>query len=124
MQEGSLLRRILLVEDQDDMATLLKDGLELMGYAVVIAHNGPLALRLARDFQPDVAVLDLGLPVMDGWELAKRLRAQHPAMKIIAVTGYADDAARVRSQEAGFAAHLVKPVGIDAIDQAVKSIAS
>jgi CheY-like chemotaxis protein len=124
MQEGSsLVRKLLIVEDSDDVAIVLQEGLRQLGYEVVIAHNGPLALRLARDFAPDVAVLDLGLPVMDGWELARRLREQHQALKVIAVTGNTDDAARERSVDAGFADHLIKPVQIDALDRVVKNIA-
>lgn len=122
MQEGVSLRRLLIVEDNDDTAHVLKWGLEQLGYQVEIAHNGPLALRVAQAFRPEVAVLDLGLPVMDGWELARRLRSQQPALQVIAVTGFGEDTARVRSADAGFAAHLLKPVDIDAIHAAVQRL--
>lgn len=122
MQEGVSRRRLLIVEDNDDTAHVLKWGLEQLGYQVEIAHNGPLALQVAVGFKPDVAVLDLGLPVMDGWELARRLRGQQANLQVIAVTGYAEDAARVRSADAGFADHLLKPVDIDAIHAAVQKL--
>jgi DNA-binding response OmpR family regulator len=115
-------RRLLIVEDNDDTAHVLKWGLEQLGYHVEIAHNGPLALRISREFVPEVAVLDLGLPVMDGWELAKRLRSQHPDLQVIAVTGNGEDVARVRSAELGFADHLLKPVDIDAIHRSVQKL--
>lgn len=111
--------RLLIVEDNDDTAQVLRWGLEQLGYAVEIAHNGPVALRLAQSFQPDVAVLDIGLPIMDGWELAKRLRTHRTGLHVIAVTGYADDDHRQRSMDAGFSEHLTKPVDIDAIHAAV-----
>jgi CheY-like chemotaxis protein len=124
MQEGVARRRLLIVEDNDDTAHVLKWGLEQLGYQVEIAHNGPLALQVAMGFKPDVALLDLGLPVMDGWELARRLRGQQADLQVIAVTGYAEDAARVRSADAGFADHLLKPVDIDAIHAAVQKLPS
>lgn len=122
MQGGRHPSRLLIVEDNDDTAQVLKWGLEQLGYAVAIAHNGPLALRVAAGFAPEVAVLDIGLPVMDGWELARRLREQHPGLQVIAVTGIVEDEARVRSASAGFADHLLKPVNIDAIHDAVQKL--
>ena len=124
MQEGVSRRRLLIVEDNDDTAHVLKWGLEQLGYQVEIAHNGPLALRLAQGFKPEVALLDIGLPVMDGWELARRLRGQHEGLQVIAVTGIAEDVARVRSADAGFADHLQKPVDISAIHAAVQRLPS
>jgi CheY-like chemotaxis protein len=113
---------LLIVEDNDDSAQVLRWGLEQLGYQVAIAHNGPVALQVAATVVPDVAVLDLQLPVMDGWELAKRLRARKNDLHVIAVTGYAHDEARTRSTEAGFSEHLTKPVDIDTIHQAVQRL--
>jgi DNA-binding response OmpR family regulator len=124
MQGVTERRRLLIVEDNDDTAHVLKWGLEQLGYDVALAHNGPLALRVAKNFDPEIAVLDMGLPVMDGWELARRLRGQHEGLQVIAVTGQTEDAARLRSQEAGFADHLLKPVDIDAIHRAVQKLPS
>jgi DNA-binding response OmpR family regulator len=122
MQGDTHLKRILIVEDNDDTAHILKWGLEQLGYDVAIAHNGPLALRVAEAFSPQVAVLDIELPVMDGWELARRLRGRNDQLKVIAVTGRVEEDARLRSVSAGFAEHLVKPVDIDAIDAVVKRL--
>ncbi|MFT3775801.1 MAG: response regulator [Minicystis sp.] len=107
--------RILVVDDNPDAAELLADSLSALGYALRVAHNGPAALRIAASFAPEVALLDIGLPVMDGYELARRLREQ-PAcarVRLVAITGYGQEADRRRSEEAGFGAHLVKPVPIE-----------
>jgi CheY-like chemotaxis protein len=117
-------KRILIVEDNDETAHVLKWGLEKLGYAVAIAHNGPLALRVAESFEPEVAVLDIGLPVMDGWELARRLREQNEELHVIAVTGMNEDDARLRSESAGFSEHLVKPVNIDTIHAVVQRLSA
>jgi signal transduction histidine kinase len=107
--------RILLVDDNVDAADMLSTSLGLLGYDTRVAHDGPEALRVVASFTPDVAVLDIGLPVMDGYELAGRLRA-HPGLaglRLVALTGYGAESDRRRSAEAGFDAHLVKPVLLD-----------
>jgi CheY-like chemotaxis protein len=86
-----------------------------MGHEVAIADDGPTALETARRFKPEVALLDIGLPAMDGYELAQRLRAldETPSdLRLVAVTGYGLERDRRRALEAGFDAHLVKPVDI------------
>ncbi|MFN7133713.1 MAG: response regulator, partial [Myxococcales bacterium] len=110
-------RRVLVVDDNIDAATLLAEALEAHGYAVALAHDGPAALQIARSFEPEVALLDIGLPVMDGFELAQRLRAQMPEEPplLIAISGYGQEADRERSRAAGFDAHFVKPADLDAI---------
>jgi PAS domain S-box-containing protein len=108
---------VLVVDDNVDAAQLLADLLEIKGYTTAVAHDGPSALTEAKRQLPDVAVLDIGLPVMDGYELAAQLRAtlgaRAPAM--VALTGYGQLHDRKRSHAAGFAAHLVKPVDADAL---------
>jgi CheY-like chemotaxis protein len=106
---------LLIVEDHDDTAHVLSSGLKELGYEVAIAHNGPLALQLAQSFSPDVAMVDIGLPVMDGWELAKRLLSRVDGLHIIAVTGMVDDLDRQRSLDVGISAHLTKPVDFETI---------
>lgn len=105
-------RRILLVDDNEDAAELLSMLLADAGHTVQIAHDAATALSVAPDMAPDVALLDIGLPVMDGYqlgtELRRRLGAQTPAL--VALTGYGQDKDRQRTAAAGFAAHLVKPV--------------
>ena len=107
-------RRVLVVDDNRDAAELLAEALELEGYQTRVAFDGPSALRVAAEFRPELAFLDIGLPVMDGYDLARRLRAlgQGPLV-LVAVTGYGQPADRARSVEAGFDEHLVKPIGID-----------
>jgi DNA-binding response OmpR family regulator len=114
--------RLLIVEDNDDTAQALQAGLQQLGYEVAVAHNGPLALRIAQEFLPQIAVLDIGLPVMDGWELARRLRNQTDGLKIIAITGQQDDAARIKSAELGFAEHLLKPFDIQSLHAALQRL--
>jgi CheY-like chemotaxis protein len=108
-------RRVLLVDDNRDAAESLAEALDDLGYATQVVHDSASALVAASDFRPDIALLDIGLPVMDGYELAGRLRTQlAPAVpRIIAITGYGSETDRVRSQAAGFAAHLVKPIDLD-----------
>lgn len=104
--------RVLIVDDNDDAATLLHEALSALGYQVRTAADGPAALRIAGEFTPAIGVLDIGLPVMDGYDLARRLRAQGD-IRLVAVTGYGRPADQERSRAAGFDAHLVKPVALD-----------
>ena len=119
---GGVGRRILVVDDNDDAALSLKKALERLGYAVAIAHDGPAALRAAASFEPEIALLDIGLPVMDGYELARRLRALG-RLHLIALSGYGQEADRKRSAEAGFEVHLTKPVDLRHLESVVRSLA-
>ncbi len=104
--------RVLVVDDNTDAASLLADVLTSYGHQVHVAHSGPDALRGLTSFTPDAALLDIGLPVMDGYELARALRIRLPQLKLVALTGYGQPDDRARSSAAGFDAHLVKPVSI------------
>jgi CheY-like chemotaxis protein len=113
---------VLVVVDNRDAALTVAAGLELLGYDVRIAHDGPSALEVARGFNPHVCLLDIGLPVMDGYELARRLRAEDGPpgpLRLIALTGYGQESDRRRSLEAGFDAHAVKPVTLDVLERMV-----
>jgi PAS domain S-box-containing protein len=112
--DASSPRRILVVDDNEEAANLLVELLEVHGHDVRAAYDGPSALQLAERFKPEVAVLDLGLPVMDGYEVAQRLQAAGP-LRLIALTGYGRSSDRERTRQAGFYAHLAKPVGIAAL---------
>jgi CheY-like chemotaxis protein len=101
-------RRVLVVDDAVDAAELFGEVLRMNGHDFRVAHDGPGALQVALEFEPDVVLLDLGLPGMDGYEVARRLREQGGNMRLIAVTGYTRDPERLR--EAGFDDHLMKPV--------------
>jgi CheY-like chemotaxis protein len=110
---ASSRRRVLLVDDNEDAVHLLGEVARRRGHEVVIAQHPAIALELIREFIPDVAVLDIGLPTLDGYELGKRIRSYHPHCRIVALTGYGQARDRQRSADAGFFAHLVKPVRID-----------
>lgn len=122
--ESTVLRRLLLVEDNDDTARALANALKELGYEVAVAHDGPIALNLVRDFDPDVVLLDIGLPVMDGWELARRMRERTRELHIVAVTARDQDSDRQVSAEAGFVDHLVKPIDLGRLQQLVESLPS
>jgi CheY-like chemotaxis protein len=117
--------RILVVDDNEDAAATLGDALEHLGYQVAVAHDGPSALRIAAAFEPDLALLDIGLPVMDGFELAERLRAQRaPGDRphLVAVTGYGQESDRQQTARAGFEHHLVKPVNLGVLSEVVAGL--
>jgi PAS domain S-box-containing protein len=105
-------RRVLVVDDNSDAASALEALLRSLGHETRVAYDGLQALRLAREFLPDVVLLDIGMPGLDGYEVARRLRAlkSQSKVKIVAVTGWGQEADRQRSKEAGFDVHLVKPV--------------
>jgi CheY-like chemotaxis protein len=104
--------RVLVVDDNRDLAISLAIILRLWGHEVWVAHDGQTALALAHEYVPDVIFLDIGLPRMNGYEVAKRLR-QLPILcrtRLVAISGYGWEDARQRSFESGFDLHLTKPV--------------
>ena len=109
--------RVLVVDDNVDTARGLARLLKLLGHDVRTAHDGPTAIEAARDHQPDFVLLDIGLPGMDGYEVARNLRRDDGIKEatIIAISGYGQDSDRRRSREAGFDHHLVKPIDHDAL---------
>jgi PAS domain S-box-containing protein len=106
--------RILVVDDNEDAAEMLAEVLQTVGHQVVTAADAAEALRVVHGFRPELAVLDIGLPVMDGYALASRLRAElgQACPRLIAVTGYGQQHDRERSMRSGFTAHLVKPIDV------------
>jgi signal transduction histidine kinase len=112
-------RRVLVVDDNLDAAESLAMLLKVEGHEVRTASDGPAALDVAATFRPEVVFLDLGLPRMDGYEVARRLRAQPNAagVLLVALTGYGQEEDRRRSEEAGFDAHLIKPADPEAVQQ-------
>jgi signal transduction histidine kinase len=117
-------RRILIVDDNEDAAWLLAETLTHVGHQVRVAHDAPTALQAAVEHQPELALLDIGLPVMNGYELAMHLRAEPRigAVRLIALTGYGQPGDHARSREAGFAAHLTKPVLIDVLIETIERV--
>jgi signal transduction histidine kinase len=108
-------RRILLADDNPDALESLALVLRLKGHEVFSAANGALALETAVRHMPEVALLDIGMPLLDGYEVARRIRAQEwgKAVTLVALTGWGQESDRRRSQEAGFDTHLVKPLDLD-----------
>lgn len=112
--------RVLVVDDNQDAAEMLSEALQLLGYETATAHDGPEALRVADEFRPDTALLDIGLPVMDGYELAQRLRSQFGReLTLIAITGYGQESDRLRSQAAGCQHHFTKPVDLQKLAESL-----
>jgi PAS domain S-box-containing protein len=105
-------RRVLIVDDNCDAADSLAMLLRVDGHTVEVAHDGQSALDVAEEFAPQVALLDIGLPILDGYQVARRMREmpQTNDTVLVAITGYSQDSDRRFSEEAGFAYHLVKPV--------------
>ncbi len=106
--------KILIVDDNKDAAEILGETLEASGYETLVAFDAPAALAVVEDFRPDVMLIDIGLPVMDGYELARQLRAnpQLASARLIAVTGYGQESDRQRAFAAGFNEHMVKPIDL------------
>jgi len=110
-------KRILIVDDHEDSADSLGRLLRLMGNTTRTAHDGPEALKVAEEFRPELVLLDIGLPKMNGYDVARRLRQQHwaPDTVLVALTGWGQDEDKRLSQEAGFNFHMVKPVDLSAL---------
>lgn len=108
--------RILVVDDNVDAADSLAETLEELGHKTAVAYDGPEGLTRARALSPEVALLDIGLPVMDGYELARTLKKEHGEhVTLVAVTGYGQPADRARAKAAGFHHHFVKPIHLAAL---------
>jgi PAS domain S-box-containing protein len=115
-------RRILVVDDNVDAAESFADLLKEMGHEVRIANDGKVALELNKEWQAEVIFLDIGLPGIDGYEVARQMRVQNASTRLVALTGYGHESARRMSTEAGFARHLVKPPDIDAVVALLESL--
>jgi two-component system CheB/CheR fusion protein len=119
-------RRVLVIEDNLDAAETLKEVLELRGHVVEIARSGPEGLEKARALLPELVLCDIGLPEMDGFDVARALRAD-PALRstaLVALTGYAAPADLERATEAGFDRHLAKPVNLEELERVMSEAAA
>jgi len=117
--------RVLIVDDNVDAATALELLLQETGHLVRVAHSGPAGLAAAMEFRPDVVLLDIGLPELDGWDVAQRMR-QQPSLRdivLVAITGYGQGTDRLLSQKAGFDHHFVKPVDFGKLRQVLAAAA-
>jgi CheY-like chemotaxis protein len=109
--ESGTTKRVLVVDDNVDAAVTLSWLIGQKGYAVRVAHDGSEAIQAARDFKPDILLLDLGLPGIDGFELARRLRSDgFASSRMIAISGYARESDIESARKAGFDLHFAKPV--------------
>ena len=120
-EESTGGRRVLVVDDNVDAAELLGEVLEMDGHQVTVVHDGMAALERMGAAAPEVVFLDIGLPGMDGYEVARRIRERSggTSPRLVAVTGYGQASDRQRAREAGFDAHLVKPVELEQVRELV-----
>ena len=112
-------RRVLVVDDNADAAAALDLLIKSLGHETCVVNDGAQAIEKAKEFRPDIVFLDIGMPGLDGYEVARRLRRlKKRPLRIVAVTGWGQEADRRRSLEAGFDLHLVKPVEVADLAQA------
>jgi len=117
-------RRVLVVDDNRDATDSMAMLLGVWGHETRSAHDGPVALGIAAEFQPEVVILDIGLPGMDGYEVARRIH-EIPALRnvvLVAMTGYGQEEDRIRSRAAGFARHLLKPADLGTLKSLLESL--
>ena len=123
VSESRTAIRVLIVEDNKDTADSLSFLLKNWGYDVRVAHDGVTGMEIAKKYRPDCLLSDIGLPRMDGYLLAKKLRSQaSPPLKLIAVTAYGDEQHLRRAKQAGFEHYLVKPVNPVDLEQVLAKI--
>jgi CheY-like chemotaxis protein len=105
-------RRVLIVDDVQDITAMLGELVTLLGHEACVANHGSEALERAREFRPDIVLLDLGMPEVDGFEIARKLRAQPDGASIdlIAISGWGHASARHEAVRAGFDRHFLKPI--------------
>lgn len=122
--ECIITKRILVVDDNRDNLELMAMLLRSWGYEVLTADDGPDGVAMAERHVPDVVILDLALPGMDGYEVARHLRDRLPGARLIAVTGFSSNTERERSRQAGFDDFFVKPVALDALRTRLETLTS
>jgi signal transduction histidine kinase len=117
-------RSVLVVEDDEDVADMLCVAIRMWGYSVKVAHDGRAAITMSASEPPDVVLLDIGLPDLDGYEVARRLRAQLPAghdARLVALTGFGQPEDRRRAEQAGFDVHLTKPTDMEELQRVLEA---
>jgi DNA-binding response OmpR family regulator len=122
MNAGMTAARVLVADDNIDAAESLAMLLDLEGYEVRVAHDGEQALEVFNSFRPDVALLDLGMPRLTGYEVVRAIRQQAGGSEpfLIALTGWGQDSDKRKTLEAGFDYHAVKPVDVDELCKLIK----
>ncbi|HEX7984303.1 MAG TPA: response regulator [Duganella sp.] len=121
MDQSNSSKRILIIDDNNQAADVAAELLGLYGYQTAVAYSGSEGLQTAKEFAPDVILLDLGMPVMDGFQVAAALRAQpeFANLALVAFTAWGDKGTRQRTQDAGFDQHITKPAGMEEILRAI-----
>jgi len=114
--------RVLIADDNVDAAEMLAVLLESEGHETTLAFDGAGAIAAFQRSQPDVVLLDLGLPDLDGFEVSRRIKDAAPSVPLIAVTGYGDEGMRARTRECGFSSHLLKPLDFEALRRTLESV--
>jgi signal transduction histidine kinase len=117
-------KRVLVVDDNSDFADMLAEAVRALGYRTAVAHDGAEALKVAQEFDPHIALVDIGLPVMDGYELAGRLRCQRQDLTLLAITGYGQESDSLRARDAGFRKHMTKPVELTTLYKLLDEVAA
>lgn len=125
MEQDSAPRRVLVVDDHQDSRTMLRMILNSSGHDVMEAADGLAGVNVAIEHRPDLAIIDIGLPELDGYEVAQRLRANELTkdMVLVALTGYSHDEDRQRALAAGFDLHLTKPIGLTELQEVLLQVA-
>ena len=122
-KSDQLKKKILVVDDNVTASVSLGRLLELRGYCVEVVHSGPDALKIAREFIPDAVILDIKMPEMDGYEVARELRAESgSAYLLIALTGFGQSEDKQMAREAGFDSHLTKPVALKEVEAVLEKL--
>jgi DNA-binding response OmpR family regulator len=117
-------RRVLVVDDYPDSADMLAEALQDLGHRVAVAHDAETALVVADNFSPQIAILDLRLPQMDGFELAGKLKASHGAgMVLVAMTGLSRAEERSKATQVGFEHYFVKPIDLEKLQELFATLA-
>jgi CheY-like chemotaxis protein len=115
---------VLLIDDHDDARDMTAGMLHKHGFEVVTANTGVTGIELAKALKPDIALIDIGMPQMNGYEIARHLRSMKEldGIKLVALTGYGSEEDRQRSSEAGFDMHLIKPLSIASFTKTLEQI--
>ena len=124
VEKDSRDRTLLIVEDSDDARYFMRLALEQLGYLIVEAENGAVAVEIAQRERPDIILMDLSLPILDGIEATEKIRASDGLrdVPIIAVTAHQETDFRVEAKAAGFDAYVTKPIDIDFLSELIKGL--
>jgi DNA-binding response OmpR family regulator len=120
--QGAHTRSVLVVDDNVDAADTLQTFLQIEGFQVFVAYDGEAAVEAAQRERPDIVLMDIGMPKMDGYEAARLIRARAAGSRLVALTGWGQDMDRKKAELAGFDCHLVKPVELGKLLECLETI--